>query len=192
MDKFKRIVFEYWIKNKLIEKEEKDWLSYRWDIIEGKICNVLIVFIFCILFSNDIRFITYVVAYSFLKQWTNGFHCTGKQTCLVMSILWYVFIECLLSANIYENDMLFIITDIVGIVLVGKYAPFNHVRVQLSSEEYKNNRIKTIITLVVEEIIVVVILYLKCELWKSVSFGIFTCAVFVILGKITNQEVKYE
>lgn len=191
MENLKNKLLKCMLQEELIVEEDIEYWDYKMDMMSGKILHAFIVVVNIFISGNVISFLGYVFFFYILRMNTGGFHASSRRNCIILSIVWYLavnlfLIPALSGIGMYEL-ILFIIAS-TGVIL--KYAPVNHPNIQLNISEYRLLKRNVKIILLFEIIIIVLFMFMRHEISISLSLAIITCAVFIIVSKITKQEVE--
>ena len=175
------------------EKENYDIFVYAFE----KTLSELFVFLFmCILgivTGSFSKMIIYILFVSFLREQTSGFHAKSQIGCILITS--FISIICIfISDYIYKLDIVLLFFFLViSIIYISITSPINHIALDLTPYEVLCHKKRTHLILSCETIIIFFsyLFPFTREISVTGSLAIITVALFMILSKITNQEVKH-
>lgn len=185
-------LLDYCVREEIISENDMDYYKYRFEMLEGELIHILIIIFNCFISKYTSLFLTYTIAYYFLRIRTGGYHADSKLKCFLMSAGWYFLINLIVIPYIAENDFEICIGILVGIAVVITWimAPVNHPNLSLNKDEY--NRLKRLVhlTLFFEVIVAIIVGIINRNYFNSIAIAIITGATFIIISKILKQEVE--
>ena len=137
--------------------------------------------------------VLFTLCLSNLRKYTGGYHANSFRSCFVGTIgIYLIYIKWIyryLLNNIKVNMVAFLMAGIVIFVL----GAVNHPSMDLDKKEFQENKILARIAAFVELLVVIALTYLGMaeKYILFMSFGMILCAILLILGKLTGQEVNY-
>lgn len=173
------------------EKENYSIFVYAFEKMLSEFFIFLFLSILGISTGTFFKMLTYLLFVSFLRGQTSGFHAKSPVGCIFLSS--FTSMTCIFVSNfIYNLNVLLCFLLFISVIYISYRSPINHIALNLTPYEVLCHRKRTHLILSCETIIIF-FLYLF-PLTKEVSaigsLAIITVAFFMVLSKITNQEVK--
>ena len=181
----------YLVQNNYIESSKQKWCVY---FLQKKMLTACSSIMFLIIgFFNNHLFETILFVWSFtsLRKRTGGFHLKSAFLCLIMSSLIVLLLPQFLSYIYLLNKYTVVLLLTVCCFVICVYSPVNHPNIHFNNEEMQKNKqyaIKTLFFIISGIIVLTVVKQLS--LANSIVLAVLYDAVFIIIAKITGQEVK--
>lgn len=183
---------EWFIKNDIVNKSERDASIYSWEIILGKMLTNIMLLAISMIQKNTLQTLLYMFSFFSLRGYTGGFHAKRRSTCCAVTLAAY-FIVCKWYVPILESDAkLFFLTMVVSVFSIIMFAPLNHPNLCLNKKEMKLCKKTARQILAFWWVIANLFRILKIipEYNSYLTAGIGVDAGLLILGKIRKQEVR--
>lgn len=193
MEKLKNKLVEYFVTNKIIDEERKDILSYGMEIVISSVITIGL----CILISVVIRQLAlcliFLLIYCPIRLFAGGYHAKTRVRC---SFLFVVICLC----NIFVSDFMTKQNSIVNgvkwiaVLIILLFSPIGCIENPIAFEYRKKMKIKTMICLVLDLIVIEVLENYSCEMANCASCTIITIALILIAGilSIKMQEKNWQ
>lgn len=161
-----------------------------------KLLSEFFIFLFLIILGISTgtfpKMISYILFVTILRGQTSGFHAKSPIGCILLSS--FISLTCIHISNfIYNSNILLLLASLfISVVYICCMSPINHVALDLTSYEVICHKKRTY-RILSWEIIIIFFLYLfpfTRGISITGSLAIITVAFFMVLSKITNQEVK--
>lgn len=175
------------------EKENYNIFVYAFEKILSEFFIILFLCILGIITGTFSKMIVYILFVSLLRGQTSGFHAKSQLGCIFLSS--GTSMICIFISNfIYHfNMILLFIFLVISIIYISFTSPVNHIALDLTPYEIFCHKKRTYLVLSCETIIVFFTYLFPFAREVSVTgcLAIITVAFFMILSKVTNQEVKH-
>lgn len=181
------------LMNGSILEDEQDLYSYTILVLIEKIIGFSAIYLIALFQGHLLETILFILCFSNLRKYTGGFHANSFAGCFIGTTgIYLAYIRLIypyLLANRYINITAYIISAMVILIL----GAVNHPNMHWDKEEYREHKRYARITVLVELAAGVLFLCLRAaeKYILFMSFGMILCAVLLILGKITEEEVNY-
>lgn len=167
-------VADFFIKRNIVPVDDKDIIKYGVEITLSEIIGSLLVLLTSLFFNCFVEGIVFLAMLRLVKRYTGGYHANSYLTCNLCTI--GIFLANVLAYKFTEHMPFYIwlALSFVSIIIVGIYAPCEHVNHPLTDYEKKLYKKVSIL-------VNICILILASALY-ALYFKIFS---FVILVQIT-------
>lgn len=196
MNKINKKFIEILISENIISWEEKEYWTYRLELVEGKIVHFIIIIINYILSKEKKSFVLYVVCFILLRKFAGGYHAKTKCRCVTMTIMVYFVVNILLSKKGMLNASVFwdYYLIVVIAIFIGIKAPIIHPNLALDIEEKLIMKKYLLFILTIEVLVLLMLKTIGSKLYISVELSIGICAFFIIIvekkGECRKNEKK--
>ena len=177
-----------------IPSETKNYTIFVY-AFEKMICQLLI-FLFLVILSVYtgvfVKMMIYICFVVFLRGQTSGFHAKSPLGCIFLSGLTSMTCIYLSGFILNSNKLLLLPIFFTAVVYILCTSPVNHILLDLTPFEITSHKKRTYRILACE-LFLIFLLYLfpaTKAISITASLAIITVALFMVLSKITNQEVK--
>ena len=178
------------IKKKLIPLEMRDWYIYAFLRILETSLSTITVLIIGYMESKIVPTICFWLFFCELRKQTGGFHCKKYWECyLVTSLLMYIYIN--IEKYVSACPIMIYLCLIISAIVIMYIGSINNPNMNLSKNEIRALKEKARYTLGIELFVIVSLIYIGVEFMyvAYMTFAILTCAILLMVAKITKQEV---
>ncbi len=136
-------ITSYFIKKNIISKEEQDVYSYCFELLLSFVINCILLIIYSIIAKSVIETIFFVVGFMSLRLNTGGYHAsTHFRCCMLLMILYTVFLGIVNLANITHYSITSLIISIISVIIVFIIAPVedNNKKLEVNETQRLKNK----------------------------------------------------
>ena len=169
------VLVSYCERHGIIQTEDIPMLKY---CVEKKLYSFLMLiplFVVGVLISDFLTFISFLGAFVYLRQMTNGYHAKTATRCFVGSPFLEVgILEC--AKYDYPFWVILLMTS-ASVMIIWKFAPFNHPNMNLSDGEIaacKNSSKKRLVLII--SIMALFYVLSEIRIVKGICFGVILAA----------------
>lgn len=182
-----RIIADFFIKEKIIDKDQRDIYEYGIELCISSIIGIVIVLIVGLVSCKLIECIVFYIVFCFMRLFCGGFHAKTHLLCKIS----FTFILCLvllLDWLLYEiPNYYWVIMCFYCFIIVCSLAPIDNPNKRLSEEEKKKNKIISIIEILIWFALICLMYYFNINLYHIVALTLFFVATLMLLGKFTER-----
>ena len=182
----------YQINQGIITNDEKENYIYAYFILMEQTINIFIAFSIGIITGNVIYVISFLISYIWLRTFGGGYHARTVQQCCISSIGIIILICVIKNHNFINEKLLDILLSMCNIIIF-LLAPIESKNKLLNQKEKRRNHRNTIMTLILEELVMICLMYLgKKEICLGIKTAILIFTVFLVIGKKINNTERDE
>lgn len=175
IDKICRTITQKLVKNNIIKFEDHDIYMYGLQLFIASIFKGIGIFAIAYGLGWIKEAAIFIIAFGILRINAGGYHCSTYFRCFIVTILTMT-ISIILAIFITPyNTFITIPILAISILLILQYAPVDTPNKPLSNKEYTIYRKRSIVTVSLESLIILVVYILKKEL--SIYCNIATIAI---------------
>ena len=183
------------IKSSICSVDEFDNYVYGFQIFFGKLLTYSLLLIVGIISKKTISLAAYIVPLVILRGYSGGYHAKTQIGCTVFTC--FIAALSILIVNIYPDSVYshwgLGVSTILSSIYILIYTPINHVNLNFSGSEIKQQRKLIKIYLLMTIVVIIIFICIKQrELLLSVCFAVITVAFLMFLAKMLKQEVQKE
>ncbi len=179
------------VKKNNIPQEKKNLVAHGISVMIELGLNISTTVLLGLMFNLVIESIVFIISYSFIRMYTNGFHCKTSRGCYIFSC-GIVIIVLTLIKFVFLEDLYFSILVLVSISvpIILSFAPLSTKTRILDEAEKTYFRKVTVRNLIIEIVIILVLLLLNLQRYAFlISLSIFVATILLIVQKAIN--IKY-
>lgn len=178
------------IQKGILDAENQEGYIYALTMLCERFITYMVLFVLAILNRQLIQGIIYTISFVLLRQTTGGYHAKNFKGCLIGTVTLF-----LLSLNVFvplldKNGWVAVLALFVSVLCIWIYAPVNHPNLVLSEIEIKTHRLWSRIVVSAELGLIILGICLQMCWQQYIILGIISCAVLILIAKLTGQEVK--
>ena len=149
------------IQKGIILKDQIDVYEYGFDIFISSIINLFIIIVIFLKFNILVETIVYMLFFAALRFSTGGFHIKNHFLCLITYLLFgslsYLLYSYIINSNILLlQNFVCAVCCLISLILVYCFAPVDNENRRHSKNEYKIFRNRSLITICIEVLIILV------------------------------------
>ena len=190
VDNISRKLADLLVQRKLINRQEYDEYKY------ALLCNIesFISFGSIILLSFFFRLLIPTLCFLFsfitIRKRSGGYHFNSFLKCYISTIAIYISIVYI-GFNSFSLIYFNFITAVASVIIIILGA-VNHPNMNYSSEEYLAAKESARIVIILFDIIIIFMNYIKVpySIILYTEIGVILCSILLLLSKIIKQEVK--
>lgn len=184
--RFSNFITDFFIKNLVISKNEKEIFSYGLECIIGVVINILVVILSGILMNTVKESIIFFVVFFILRIYCGGYHAATNLKCNCVLFLNLIAVLILIK-NINESMAALVISDIICIIVSFAISPVeNHNKKIKCRRKYKF--ISTAL-IVVFSILCIFIYQYRIYISSLISYAMLSVVVAMAYGKRKEGKV---
>lgn len=182
MDKIATRLTDYYISKNYIPEQKRDIYIYGFKLIIADVINFSIIILLGCLLRKLPESIMFLITLCGLRQFTGGFHAKTFWLCRLSMVITFICVMAVSSLLVKLQVILptVIILNVVCFALVAFLAPIEHSNKELTNQQRKSNKIKSIITASVLSIIAVT-LVTTISITNGVTISITLLAVVFLM-----------
>lgn len=181
---------DFLIQSHALEEKYREDSIYGLTLIFEKLIVCTVLFILSFLLGKLWEGVTFTVCFLMLRQTTGGFHAKSFSGCFIGSIATVILTLEVFVPLLAKYIILFGVMLVISIVCILLFAPVNHPNLMLTLEEQRRHRNWSRGILFMEIGVAGAGILLKMEWQQYILMAIIVCAVFIIVAKIIQQEVR--
>lgn len=181
---------DFLIRNNALEEKYREDSIYGMTLILEKVIVCTAIFIISFLLGKFWEGVVFTVCFLILRQTTGGFHANTFLGCFIGSITTVVLTLEVLASLLAKHTTIFGLAFIASIVCILFFAPINHPNLMLTMEEQRKHRnwSRGILSIEIGTAGAGYILQMKWQ--QYIMIAIIICAVFIVVAKLLQQEVR--
>lgn len=186
-------ITNYYIKKNSIQEEEREAYEYCFDIMLSTLLNLLAIIIISVATRLYIEGTVFCIVFMTLRGIGGGYHANTHFLCfMTIMIVFAIYVIMLKLLSVSILFYISIVFLIFGFVVITLLAPVDTETKPLTKVEYKKNRIKTLILLILYTLIASILLIFKATKYYAfnIVFPLFAVSVLMSLGTIKNIKWK--
>lgn len=180
------------VEEKIIDKEEADWLVYGLEKRITASVAAILFFLIGIRLADTLSVIAFLSSFYFLRVRTNGYHANSFLSCLILTLLLEAFFLKLVLPTL--NSFIFFFLNIADFWTIFLFAPFRNCNMHLNERELwacrKTSRIRISVLFTAS-----ILLYIfgELDISKGITLGITMTALLLLIAYIKEKgENKHE
>lgn len=182
-------ITNYYIKKNTINEDEREVYEYCFDVAISTLLNLFAILILSFATRLYIEGIAFCIVFMVLRGVGGGYHAKTHFMCFMTIMIVFAGYVVILKLLIYQ--ILFYLSIyffVVGVILILILAPVDNENKPLSKEEFRKNKMKTILVLSVFSLVTIILFIFNSTQYYSfcLSYPIFMVANLMILGSIKN------
>ena len=181
---------DFLIRSHALEEKYREDSIYGLTLIFEKLIVYKVLFILSFLLGKFWEGVTFTACFLMLRQTTGGFHAKSFSGCFIGSIATVILTLEVFVPLLAKYIILFGVMLVISIVCILLFAPVNHPNLMLTLEEQRRHRNWSRGILFMEIGVAGAGILLKMEWQQYILMAIIVCAVFIIVAKIIQQEVR--
>jgi accessory gene regulator B len=173
----------------LINQEDKEIYLFGIETALLKIIHYSTMLIIGIFFGMIPQTITFIIAYTVLRQYAGGYHANTRMRCYIIS--WFMMISSLLFIKLCPiQAMLWIslLSIISSCILIFLMVPVENKNKPLDTAERNRYGAMARIIAAAEVIISFIFMFINLQLTLSIALSLLFTSVMLILGKIKYSK----
>ncbi len=185
-----RLVNQMEVK-KMIEKSERDYYEYVLIMMAERIIAVGTMLIVGVIFKQFLPTVTFLIFFLSLRKRTGGYHADKFWQCYLLTIITYIgVIQAAPTLSGIPHIMYILLFFAVFVIVV--IGTVNHPNIDLDENELRETKKAARVLVLIETGIIAVLTALKMnQLYVNyMSMAVVMCSSFMLLAKVTRQEVK--
>lgn len=192
MEKIAKNITEFFIANKMISVNKKEWCIY---VLQKKflsLASTILIIIISVFNRYVIETVSFSIAFITLRKKSGGIHMNNPGLCIFASSVMVGTLPLVINwMELYEN--IIIISLIVSIYIITKFSPINHPNIHFNRDEILANRrkVKIICKCIIVSYVVFYIINVN-TIANCISLAAIYDAIGMLLSKLLLQEVKNE
>lgn len=188
----KRITNYYINKNK-IKEDEREMFEYCFDLLLSTLFNLLAIVIISIATGLYIEGAIFCIVFMTLRGVGGGYHANTHFLCFITIMT--IFISYVLMLKFINVEIMFVLSIaflVVSFFVIAILAPVDTETKPLTKEEFKKNKIKTLVIMIVYTLATAILLSFEQTRYYSfnISCTMFMVSLLMIIGKIKNIASK--
>ena len=176
---------------KMIEKSERDYYEYVLIMMAERIIAVGTMLIVGVIFKQFLPTVTFLIFFLSLRKRTGGYHADKFWQCYLLTIITYIgVIQAAPTLSGIPHIMYILLFFAVFVIVV--IGTVNHPNIDLDENELRETKKAARVLVLIETGIIAVLTALKMnQLYVNyMSMAVVMCSSFMLLAKVTRQEVK--
>ncbi len=147
------------------------------------IANVLTTIILGLIFGLVLESIVFLVAFSFIRMYSGGYHCEKSINCYIMSSLTIFVVLVLIEFTpIKFISIVSFVILIISIPILYKFTPLETKSKPIEAEERVHYRRKAITNLIIEVVLISILFLMNLNIYAFViSLCIFVSSISIVL-----------
>lgn len=185
---FNKIV-EALIQSGLIDQDDKEIYLFGIETALLKIVHYSTMLIIGICFGMILQTITFIIAYTVLREYAGGYHANTRIRCYIIS--WLIMISSLLFIKLCPIKMMFLIllfTLIPSCISIFLMAPVENKNKPLDTVERNRYRAMARIVAVAEALISLILLFINLQLSLAIAISLVFTSIMLIFGKLKYSK----
>ena len=181
-----RYITNYLIKHKIIDQETEIY-EYGFELMISTWIGTILVLIIGGFTNHFLDAIIYECVFRFTRIYTGVYHCKTYTRCILSYVCFFIIFIFLFP---YLNTISFysiLLVCLVNLFIVMMFCPVDHQNKKLSVDEKKHFKIKSIIRMLIIDLIVILLLVLNFDKIGIVLYSIIIIDLLIILGYLENR-----
>ncbi|MFQ8704555.1 MAG: accessory gene regulator ArgB-like protein [Thomasclavelia sp.] len=181
-------ITNYLIKHKIINKEIEIY-EYGFELMISTWIGTILVLIVGGFTNHFLDAIIYECVFRFTRVYTGGYHCKTYTRCILSYVFFFIIFVLLFP---YLNVISFysiLFVCLINLFIVMLLCPVDHQNKKLSEDEKKYFKIKSIIRMLIIDLIVILLLVLNLNQIAIVLYSISVIDQLIILGYLENKQL---
>ncbi|MFZ2540067.1 MAG: accessory gene regulator B family protein [Oscillospiraceae bacterium] len=182
----------FFIDHKIITDENREIYNYCFELLLSFIINSIILIVLSIITGKFVEMIFFVIGFMPLRLSCGGYHAKNHfRCCLLLTLFFSLFILLLIKLNENYYFIYNCIIAVISIFTVFSLAPFEDANKPLTSKELKRMKRKSrTLIIIYSAVIIILSILLKNSIFvMSVSLGIMTITISLIMAKLRKQII---
>ena len=170
----------------IVQRDDAEVMAYYLENIMSMLAFIIPVIIAAICTDMITESVLYLAAFFLGRACCGGYHAKTHISCLLLSLGTYILFLCItqLYYRLGQPLLAIILLVLVSNILIVLFAPADSVNKRFSTKEYLRYRKKSLLILVVQDVVFLLVLFEIIQ-WTffAVFFGIFQLAISVGIAK---------
>lgn len=183
-------VADFFVRRNIVSLDDKDIIKYGVEITLSEIIGSLLVLLASLVFNCFVEGIVFLAMLRLVKRYTGGYHANSYLTCnlctigiFLANVLAYKFTE-------YMSFYIWFALSLASVIVVGIYAPCEHVNHPLTGYEKKLYKKVSILVNACILILASVLYALHFKIFSFVILVQITICINLILGIKTGGNAN--
>lgn len=182
-------IVESMVKSGLIDKNDKEIYLFGIETALLKVVHYSTMLIIGICFGMILQTITFIIAYTILREYAGGYHANTKIRCYLIS--WIIMISSLLFIELCPMKMMFwipLFTLIPSCIAIFIMVPVENKNKPLDTAERNRYRVMARIVAAAETIISLLLLFVNLQLSLMIALSLVFTLIMLIFGKLKYSK----
>ncbi len=176
------------INKNIIEKDKEKLVVYGVSMMIELFVNIITTLALGLMFGLVFESIIFILSYSFIRMYTNGYHCKSAINCYLFScgiiVIFLILMKFVLKENI---QIVTLVSVFICLPILLKFAPLSTKKRILDIAERKYFRKIMLRNLTTEIVIILVLLLLNLQHYAVIiSLSILTTTILLVVQKVIN------
>ncbi len=176
----------------IVDKNKYEEIAYGIEIIISYSLSILCALFGAIYFNLFKESGVFLITFTLLRRYTGGFHAETHFGCFVIFMI-DIIAGAIIMYYIKQMYICSIIMIAISDIIILIYSPVIHKNHPLSKRQKRHNRIKSLQIMIVFSIIGIILILIKQQrLLFSMSYGMASIAISIIIVKLNIRRWKNE
>ena len=181
-----------YLTEKLIDKELIDTSKidiYRtgFELIISDIITSFLIFTAGIVMNEFIYSCIYALIMLIVRKFSGGYHAKTYWLCRTVTVGTFILIVITSRVNAF-NIFVCLAFNIIAVVTMIIFAPIRHPNKQLTENEYKANKVFSVITTLFFSVISIALFFVERKEGLVISLTLLAITALMYVGLLTNRE----
>lgn len=178
------------IEKNLVEVSDRELVLFGLKQSIYLLINILIILFFGCIFGEFGKSICFLIAFSILRSYAGGYHCTTIIRCCLISIFIILFVILSFKSGIW-NRVTALCTIMTSSIILFVIVPVDNKNHRLNTKERKIFRKKTLFILLLEIILSFFAILIKFAVtYEAIAANLLITMLLVVAGYFQNRLKK--
>ena len=183
------------IVNRIVENVSMDMdiaecYEYGLELLISKIIITSIIVLCGLLTDSLLVSILFSGAFTFLRQYTGGYHCKSAEKCIVVSVLIYISFVIVYKLSSNHFSVIILVATVISLLIIILMAPIASENKPITHDDEKKYRIISRITATVLLILTLCSFFAKLNIvFYTASWTLIADAILLLLNFVNTRRV---